>query len=284
MIKEFKPDISQIKVLFPELVDLQEIGPGGQKLVYSAKHPEHGLIVLKLIKPGSPTTRQRTLRELYIASELKGACFAKLHGFGDINIENEEVIFIMEEYIDGNTLRALIQAKSLSLKEIILIGKELLHALDVVDQKGLVHRDVKPENIIVSKSRIVLLDFGIARHLNLSSLTDDMAMFGPMTPGYAAPEQIKNEKRRICSRTDLFSWGVVMYECITGKNPFIDGCATPQEILIKTIKYNPPTILEINYKFSKVIDKCLKKVIHRRPISAKMVLENLEGCEKDLCP
>src|SRR5690606_38467780 len=106
---------------------------------------------------------------------------------------------------------------------------------------------IKPENIIINNTvGTVLLDFGIARHLDLNSLTHDVALFGPLTPGYAAPEQINNEKRSISARTDLFAWGILMYEMLTGVNPFTQGCATPSEALMKTLKLEPDLLEECN--------------------------------------
>jgi serine/threonine-protein kinase len=131
--------------------------------------------------------------------------------------------------------------------------------------------------MLLSDGRVVLLDFGIARHLTLPSLTADIALFGPMTVGYAAPEQIKNEKRKICNRTDLFAWATVMYECITGHNPFIMGCSHQGEMLRKTLVYDPPILSGIKSELAQLIQDCLKKVIHRRPPSAAAVLKTLKN-------
>lgn len=131
----------------------------------------------------------------------------------------------MEEFLDGESLRQRLAAGPTSLSFVREVGDVLLIALGQVEAARLVHRDIKPENIMLTHDgRIVLIDFGIARHLDAISLTSSFAMFGPMTIGYCAPEQINNQKRAISIRTDLFALGIVLYEMVTGRNPFVDGC------------------------------------------------------------
>lgn len=276
----FSPTTEEIQHALPSAIIEQQIASGGQKVVFKAQFAPFGKIALKLVKP-SPNSKERTLRELSVASRVSGPHFATIHKFGGVKIENEDVIYIIEEFLDGETLRSKLQReKRLDVQETIRIGRQLLEALIEVENAGLVHRDIKPENImILPNGRIVLLDFGIARHLDMPSLTADIALFGPLTPGYAAPEQVKNEKRKISNRTDLFAWAIVMYECVSGQNPFTIGCAHQGESLQKTLTLNPPTLssLGIDSKFSDLIQDCLKKAIHRRPPSAKIVLDLLTG-------
>ena len=104
----------------------------------------------------------------------------------------------------------------------------------------IVHRDIKPENLILTHDQLVyFLDFGIARILDMQSLTQSDAAFGPHTPGYAAPEQFNNLKRDIDSRADLFSLGVVTYECLTGRNPFRENAASILDVLQRTATVTP---------------------------------------------
>ncbi len=274
---DFSPTTSEVQEVLPSATIEHQIGSGGQKIVYKAEVKPYGTVALKLIKPG-PNTKERTLRELDVASKLTGTHFSKIYEIGEIKIKGDDVIYIVEEFLSGETLRDwLNREQRLSEKETVRIGEQLLDALIRVESAGLVHRDIKPENImLLSDDRIVLLDFGIARHLNLPSLTADIALFGPMTPGYAAPEQIKNEKRKICNRTDLFAWATVMYECITGHNPFILGCSHQGETLRKTLTHDPPVLSGIKGEIADLIQNCLKKALHRRPPSAAAVLRTLK--------
>ena len=274
---DFNPTTAEVQEALPSALIEHQIASGGQKVVYKAEVKPYGTVALKLIKPG-PTTKERTMRELDVASKLIGPYFAVIHEIGEVKIKSDDVIYIVEEFLAGETLRVrLNREQSLSEKETLRIGKQLLEALIKVESVSLVHRDIKPENImLLSDGRVVLLDFGIARHLNLPSLTADAAMFGPMTPGYSAPEQIKNEKRKICNRTDLFAWATVMYECLTGFNPFIQGCSHQGETLSKTLMYDPPVLSGVKGDLSNLIHNCLKKAIHRRPPSAATVLKILK--------
>lgn len=274
---DFNPTTAEVQEVLPSASIQHQIGSGGQKIVYKADVKPYGTVALKLIKPG-PNTKERTMRELDVAAKLTGSYFAKIYEVGDVKIKGEDVIYIVEEFLSGETLRVrLSREQKLSEKDTIRIGEQLLEALVKVESAGLVHRDIKPENImLLSDGRVVLLDFGIARHLNLPSLTADIALFGPMTVGYAAPEQIKNEKRKICNRTDLFAWATVMYECIAGLNPFIQGCSHQGETLRKTLIYDPPALPGVKGEIANLIQDCLKKSIHRRPPSAAAVLKTLK--------
>jgi serine/threonine-protein kinase len=158
-----------------------------------------------------------------------------------------------------------------------VISKGILMALSQVADAKLVHRDLKPENVMVSPSgRGVFLDFGIARHLTLPSLTQDTAVLGPLTPGYGAPEQIQNQKRAISPRTDLFAWAVVVYEMVSGRNPFTHGCRDPQEALVKTLNYEVPDLTGCDPRLSDAVRVCIRKAAHRRPSHPSVVLDMLE--------
>ncbi|HDR3493164.1 TPA: serine/threonine protein kinase [Bacillus wiedmannii] len=272
---EFKIDLSKLTEAFPELTILEELGEGGQKIVYKAISPTGENVALKIIKLSEDP--ERVKREIQVASQLPKGNFPEIFKWGSRLIAGEEIIFVVEEFVQGKGLRENLQEQSLTLQEVIEIGIQLLNAIIQVEEQKLVHRDIKPENIILADGlRVVLLDFGIARHLTLDSLTHDAAMFGPLTPGYGAPEQIKNEKRAITFRTDLFAWAVVMYEMISGVNPFREGCSNTGEVLTRTLQYNPPSIQDCPKEIQVLIDWCLKKPVHRRPPNTYIVLQKMK--------
>lgn len=262
---------------FVDISNLREYDSGGQKIIFKGVHKKYGDIVLKLIKMNSDNTKKRALRELEIAKNLSGNYYATVYSFGNLLYNQENYMYVIEEFIDGETLRKILKRETkISLAETIEIGKHLLRALIPLHNNKLVHRDIKPENIIITEKGIVLLDFGIARALDKESLTADIQYLGPMTAGYAAPEQIKNQKRLICNRTDIFSWGVVMYECLEGYNPFKLNCKDIQDVIHKSCTYNPQKIDCSNQVFSDMINKALNKSVHRRPKSCQYILNLLK--------
>lgn len=262
--------------VFPDVVFEAKLGEGGQKYVYRARTQSEGLVAFKIIK--SNQQNERTIREIDAASSFSPPRFPQIYRYGNANVADFDVVFIVEQFIEGVSLRNRINLGPISEEEVLKIGSDLLLALIETSKKNLVHRDIKPENIIISSDvGAVLLDFGIARHLDLNSLTQDVAMFGPMTPGYAAPEQINNEKRSISVRTDLFAWGILMYEMLSGFNPFTQGCRTSSEAIIKTLKYEPELLRDCNSELSRIISWCMRKSAHRRPPSPNHVYELLKG-------
>lgn len=276
MLESHKGLLQICKELFKGvIIDLEEFDSGGQKIVFKGTHIEYGNIVLKLINIKSKEIIARTLRELEIAISLKEDYFATVYTYDICALASETYLYIIEEFIEGGTLRRILDKYyKLSLKTTISIGKDILRALIPLHDRKLVHRDIKPENIILAEKGVVLLDFGIARDLGKDSLTADIQFLGPMTPGYAAPEQIKNQKKLICNRTDLFAWGIVMYECLEGYNPFKKDCKNVQDIIIKSCRYEP--ILDCSDKvFADMVNNSLNKSIHRRPESCQYILNIL---------
>lgn len=274
---EEKQFLEEIKVSFSTLTDLELIGSGGQKKVFRAKDLIFGDIVLKLIELHSENTIKRALRELDIAFRLDGPEYPKLFKYNYLEINKKKFLYVIEEYVSGETLRSFIKENGLiDFSKALDIGKLLLKGLVKVHSLKLVHRDVKPENIIISPNRITLIDFGIARDLEKESLTADLAMFGPMTIGYAAPEQIKNQKKIICNRSDLFSWGIIMYELITGSNPLMKDAQNREDVIQNTLTKSIPKLDSGDVTFDFIIKKCLEKSVHRRPNSGEYILQTLE--------
>ncbi|MGG0451679.1 serine/threonine-protein kinase [Priestia megaterium] len=260
---------------FTEIEDIDSFGSGGQKEVFSGVHREHGKVVLKLIELHSDSTAKRAIRELEITANLEGE-YPKIFGYDFITFGKTNYIYVIEQLIEGQTLRSYMNKNTnIAVSQVINIGSAILKSLEKVHESQLVHRDIKPENIIVTEDSIVLLDFGIARDLSKESLTADLAFFGPMTVGYAAPEQIKNQKKIICNRTDLFAWGIIMYEMVKGYNPFTIGVNSREEIILNTLNLKVPKLKTGKENFDEIISKCLEKAVHRRPASVFQVKEIL---------
>ena len=265
-----------------EFEKIELMARGGQKIVFDGVHNSYGETVIKLyFQLNDP----RSLREIQIERDLNLSMVPKIYETGTIEYEGTETLYIIEQKVKGTELRKVLESgKRFSLEEAVTFLEKGLEFIACIENKGIVHRDIKPENIIrADDGRIFFLDFGIARILGADSLTRTGAMMGPHTPGYAAPEQFNNLKKEIDSRADIFSLGVVTYECITGKNPFREGSINALEVLQKT-----ETITPVQYsikgdtqsQFMALLGAMMGKYPSRRPRTAKQAIDWLKVAKK----
>ena len=265
-----------------EFEKIELMARGGQKIVFDGVHNSYGETVIKLyFQLNDP----RSLREIQIDRDLNLSMVPKIYETGTIEYEGTETLYIIEQKVKGTELRKVLESgKRFSLEEAVTFLEQGLEFIACIENKGIVHRDIKPENIIrADDGRIFFLDFGIARILGADSLTRTGAMMGPHTPGYAAPEQFNNLKKEIDSRADIFSLGVVTYECITGKNPFREGSINALEVLQKT-----ETITPVQYsikgdtqsQFMALLGAMMGKYPSRRPRTAKQAIDWLKVAKK----
>ena len=265
-----------------EFEKIELMARGGQQSVFDGVHNSYGETVIKLyFQLNDP----RSLREIQIERDLNLSMVPKIYETGTIEYEGTETLYIIEQKVKGTELRKVLESgKRFSLEEAVTFLEQGLEFIACIENKGIVHRDIKPENIIrADDGRIFFLDFGIARILGADSLTRTGAMMGPHTPGYAAPEQFNNLKKEIDSRADIFSLGVVTYECITGKNPFREGSINALEVLQKT-----ETITPVQYsikgdtqsQFMALLGAMMGKYPSRRPRTAKQAIDWLNVAKK----
>jgi len=197
---------------------IQELAEGGQKKVYLAKHPDVGTVVIKRGEIKSFTSLERIKREVDLLSELSSPFYPVQYHF-NIDVKTKE-FEIVEEYIEGVVLRDKIHEFQTS-KEIFKLFSSLVEGLSIIWDKNIVHRDLKPENIIIRQDGMpCIIDLGIARFLDLESITRTISPMGPCTPIYAAPEQLTNNKALIDPRTDFFGLGIIALELYLGIHPF----------------------------------------------------------------
>jgi len=201
-----------------DCVIIKELPQGGQKTVYLAEHPQVGTVVIKRGAIKSFTSLERIKREVELLSELKSEFYPQQYHF-NIDIKTKE-FEIVEDYIEGKVLReAMSQFKT--PKEIFTLFNSLVKGLSIIWDKNIVHRDLKPENIIIRPDGMpCIIDLGIARFLDLESLTKTISPMGPCTPIYAAPEQLSNNKNLIDPRTDFFGLGIIALELFLSVHPF----------------------------------------------------------------
>lgn len=246
----------------------------GQKSVYLINTDEHGNVVLKIIKD----MNERVKREIDIVNQNSITGVPRILLFDSIIYSGEEYYFILEEYVRGQSLKERLRSSKLSNEECLELMSYLLKVVCELEKINVVHRDIKPDNIIVDNDgSFHLIDFGIARNLNLPSLTYASANVGPHTPGYGAPELFQYDKQKINSRADLFSVGVVVYESIFGKHPFVTGKEFDyNEIWYRTATVTPENISidgDDDGQLMGLIQTLMQKQPTKRPPSAKKALE-----------
>jgi eukaryotic-like serine/threonine-protein kinase len=198
----------------------REIGKGGSARIFLARDPEGHQVALKILHPELlvSVAADRFLREIKLASRLSHPHIARLLDSG----ERDWIVYFVMTYVEGPTLREhLAHARQLSLGETMRVSENLLDALAHAHAHGIVHRDVKPDNVVLSAEGAVLLDFGIARAVAASGsdrLTRSGIAVGTST--YMSPEQI-SAVEQIDLRSDIYSLGCVLFECLAGQPPFV---------------------------------------------------------------
>lgn len=215
---------------FPNAVPLRK---GGQKSVYRVDHPKHGSAVAKVGIADAPETMERISREVELLKDLDSDYYPKNFEFWKAGMTG---FVTVEEYIPGDLLTSRID-KYQDSKEAASFIKSLCIGLRILWDEQVVHRDIKPDNIIITPGgQPKIIDLGIARCLKKTSLTESLAWVGPCTPPYAAPEQLLNRKADIDWRADQFSLGIVFVQLLSaGSHPFdplvVGGSSIPANIL-----------------------------------------------------
>jgi serine/threonine-protein kinase len=210
----------------------RRIGGGGQKVVYVVQDRHKGAIVIKIGGYRSSQALERARREFSTLSIIDSKYFPRQFGF---EVLDQQRYLIVEEFLDGSPLHDCFSG---FCNEQLVLGLaiELVKGLSELWNRRIVHRDIKPANIMITTSGPKIIDLGIARLLDATSLTYSMAPIGPCTPNYASPEQLRNSKRDIDHRSDQFSLGILLAQLLlSGNHPFdpqiVGGESIPNNIL-----------------------------------------------------
>jgi serine/threonine-protein kinase len=235
-------DLTWFSSQFPKLSALAAIGRGGQKQVLSAGHADLGNVVLKVFHLHG--NLDRIVREIQATKQLSCAQVPEILEFGSLSSPIGEVVWLMERRVPGKMVRTHLGSGPLPDKAVLKVALDVLRPLAKAEVARMVHRDVKPENVMydAASDAAYLLDFGLVRILDMDSLTASALGMGPATPGYAALEQLRNQKREIDARADLFGLGVTLYECCEGRNPLRDGATDLRQIIQRTEHSSLPRI------------------------------------------
>jgi serine/threonine-protein kinase len=196
----------------------REIGRGGNARIFLATDSNGLSVALKILHPELlvSVAADRFLREIKLCSRLNHPHIARLLDSG----EQEWLVYYVMSYAEGPTLRERLDGGQFSIPETLRLSADLLDALDHAHSLGIIHRDVKPANVVMSSEGAILLDFGIARAV-IASGTDQLTRSGIAvgTSTYMSPEQI-TALTDIDHRSDLYSMGCMLYECLAGQPPF----------------------------------------------------------------
>jgi serine/threonine protein kinase len=254
---------------------LEPIGAGGMGEVYKAKDTRLDRAVAIKALPShvasNPDVRQRFEREARAVSSLNHPHICTLHDIGT----QDGVDFLVMEYIEGETLADRLARGPLSFEQALRYGIQITDALDKAHRQGVVHRDLKPGNVMLTKSGVKLLDFGLAKLTETDSsksggalsalpteakpLTEKGAILG--TFQYMAPEQL--EGKEVDARTDIFAFGAMTYEMLTGRRAF---AGKSQASLISAImKDDPPAISTLQSMSPTALDRVVKKCVAKDP-------------------
>ncbi len=267
-------------------------GSGGMGEVYRARDTRlHRIVAIKVLPEGllqDPGRRRRLEGEARAVSSLSHPHICTLYDVG----HQDGVDYLVMEYLDGETLAARLQRGPLPLDQALRHAVEIAGALVVAHRQGIVHRDLKPGNIMLTPVGAKLLDCGLAKMVHDSPPGGDasgapMAALEPRTrvgvvvgtPAYMSPEQAQG--RSVDSRTDVFSFGLLLYEMLTGRRAF--GGDSHAQALAAILRDNPPPVrslrAEVGDDVEQVVNRCLQKDPAARFPDASALLEILQACE-----
>ncbi len=262
---------------------IEELGRGGMGVVYKALDTRlERTVALKFPSShllGSDEKKKRFIHEAQAEAALSHPNICTVYEIDEF----EDRPFIVMEYIEGESLRSMIESGPVGLEKIIETGMQIVAGLQEANEKGIIHRDIKPSNIMITnRNNAKIMDFGLAKLSGHSSFTKECTTIG--TISYISPEQARSSD--VDHRTDIWSVGVILYEMITGRRPFEGDYeqATIYSILNKDPK--PPTALrtDVPTELERIILKCLEKDARERYQSPKELSADLFHLKKKISP
>ncbi len=259
---------------------IEELGEGGMGIVYKVFDRKIGeKVALKVLAPeiaGDEKTIERFRNELKLARTVSHRNVCRMYDLS----EEEKTPFITMEFVPGENLKSLIKrVGQLSKTKAISIAKQVCEGLVEAHRLGVIHRDLKPQNIMVdSDGNARIMDFGIARSIRTKSITETGMIIG--TPEYMSPEQVEGVD--VDHRSDIYSLGVILFEMLTGRVPFQGE--TPLSVILKHRTEQPPNPRKIDdqipIEISQMILKCMEKDKNKRYPTAEALLATIVDIEK----
>ena len=240
---------------------LAEIGSGGMAVVYKAvQEPLGRIVAVKALKPSIAIDSQfakRFEREAHFMASLQHENILHVHDF----IKDASGMYIIMEYVRGIDLYDLLERTPVLPVEVAtILALQVARALDYAHFRGVIHRDIKPANVMIShRGEVKLMDFGIARDDTLTDLTETGTGLG--TPSYMSPEQILGDK--LDFRSDLFSLGIVLYQSLTGRKPFVEDDSRTVMQKIRLDRFTSPR--KVNPKVPRALERILARCMEKMP-------------------
>ena len=267
-----------------------KLGEGGMGEVYLAQDTKlNRKVAIKLLPPHSTDSEQankRLLREARAAATLDHPNICTIHEVGEADGRS----FIVMQYVEGETLDIRLKRKQLSLVEALTIATQVSEAISEAHVRGIIHRDIKPQNIMItSRGQAKVMDFGLAKAMATTGALDAEADTRTLltTPGtivgtvpYMSPEQVRGES--LDERSDIFSFGVMLYETLSGRQPFAteSAAATASAILTKEPLPLARFAPEIPEELQRIVGKCLEKDRNLRYQSARELSIDVHHLQK----
>lgn len=245
---------------------LEKLGSGGMATVYrgSAQGPDGKAqqVALKVLRPehADGEFRQRLERERVVSSALRHPHIVTVLGGG----EQAGVCYLVMELVEGKTLAELLEPQGFPPRRVRELLEPVVDALDYAHRQGVVHRDLKPGNVLVdSQGKVKVMDFGLARNQEVQTVTVSGMAMG--SPGYIAPEQLSlaSHKANLTPLSDQYAFAVMTFELLTGRRPF-EG-ADPMKVVMMHLHDPPPSILDYRPELSEALDTALQRMMAKQP-------------------
>ena len=263
------------------------LGQGGMGTVYRAQDTVlMRTVAIKVLASVDPDAARRLLHEARAASALNHPHIVTVYAVE----QHEDTAFIVMEYVEGEPLNRAIPPGGLPIDRALTFACDMAHALAAAHERGIIHRDIKPGNVMVTTgAQIKVLDFGIARRAALAESATQTVTVGTLsgqgllvgTPGYLAPEQIMGEPAS--PQSDVFALGAVMYQMLTGVAPFAGGSTA--SVMDMSLHRDPIALTSVRpdvpAALVRIVSSCLEKDPARRPASARELFEDLDKVRRD---
>ncbi len=260
---------------------LEKLGEGGMGVVYKAEDTKLDRLVALKFLPSHLTSefeeKERFIHEAKAASALNHTNITTIYEIDEF----EGQMFIVMEYCEGKTLKQVIEKEALSIKKVLDIGIQICEGLAMAHEKGIVHRDIKSDNIMLTpRGQIKIMDFGLAKLKGATKLTKTRSTLG--TLAYMSPEQAQGEE--VDERSDIFSFGVVLYELLTAKLPF--GGEHQAAVIYSIINEEPQSVArynnQVSFELERIVTKALVKDKEERYQHIDDLLADLRHEKKSL--
>jgi serine/threonine-protein kinase PpkA len=233
---------------------LHLIGEGGTARVYLAsRERDDEPLVVKILRSeilADPRALARFMEEYSLVERIKSPHVARIYDHGT----SEEHAYLVMEFFEGGDLQKRLAGKALPPDQSLRMFRELMLALGDIHEKGILHRDLKPQNLMFrNDGTLAIVDFGIAKHIDAIDMTGQGEILG--TPRYMSPEQVQG--RALDLRTDIYSAGVLLYQMLTGEHLFEGDTAV--EVALQHLNTAPPALPEHLADYQRLMDKLVEK-------------------------